>query len=122
MSIANTMQVGGAHYQGGAMQHWDFVYEAGLGYHAGNASKYADRFDRKNGAQDLEKGIHYCMKCAELGVVPPDEAKARAAVERYFDTNDRMPEQRLVFILLCRGKYEEAAAELKLLLQRLYTV
>lgn len=78
MSKANEMQVGGGHYAGD-YQHWDFVKDVGLGYHAGNASKYIARYANKNGKQDLEKALHYIEKCKELGLkgVQPDDLSAR---------------------------------------------
>ena len=62
---ANDKQIGGAHYAG-AWQHWDFVHDAGLGYLAGNATKYISRYRKKNGAQDLAKAVHYIDKMIEL--------------------------------------------------------
>lgn len=67
-SKANTRQVGGAHYAS-AYQHWDFVYEVLNGdYLRGCASKYAVRWRKKNGMQDLEKLAHYIQKAAETNI------------------------------------------------------
>lgn len=63
--IANTRQVGGEHYQS-EYQHWDFVERNGLGYLEGCATKYATRYRKKSGLEDLEKAIHYVEKLLEL--------------------------------------------------------
>lgn len=59
---ANARQVGGAHYQTGATQHWDLLHPE---YHIGNATKYLSRWRKKNGLQDLEKASHYIEKLLE---------------------------------------------------------
>jgi hypothetical protein len=63
---ANDVQHGGKHYKGSEYQHWDWVNDIGLNYHLGNASKYAFRFPNKNGAEDIEKSLHYLQKQIEL--------------------------------------------------------
>lgn len=66
LGSANDFQHGGVHYKGSSYQHWDWIRDVGLGYHLGNASKYAFRFPNKNGAEDIEKSIHYIDKHNEL--------------------------------------------------------
>ena len=72
---ANDTQVGGTHYQEGAaqcphcgevIQHWDVVAMFGLDYFVGNATKYLFRFARKDGAEGLQKAIHYINKKIEM--------------------------------------------------------
>lgn len=65
--FANARQHGGDHYQGSEYQHWDWVHDVKLGYLAGNATKYAFRWRKKNGIEDLEKAIHYIDKAQERG-------------------------------------------------------
>lgn len=62
---ANSRQVGGAHYKS-PLEHWDMVEEIGMGYLEGCATKYVSRWRKKNGLQDLEKGLHYVQKLQEL--------------------------------------------------------
>lgn len=62
---ANEKQVGGDHYKT-AYEHWDFVENNGLGYLEGCATKYATRWRKKDGLQDLEKAEHYIIKLQEL--------------------------------------------------------
>lgn len=61
---ANDIQVGGNHYQGGKIQHWDWA--AQLPYLEGNATKYISRHTKKNGLQDLLKAEHYLHKMMEV--------------------------------------------------------
>ena len=62
---ANDTQVGGTHYKGEGVQHWDWVSDNNIGYLAGNATKYIVRHRKKNGLQDLEKARHYVVKMIE---------------------------------------------------------
>lgn len=61
-------QVGGTHYQK-LYQHWDFVCDTELHYLLGCATKYIDRWEDKNGIQDLKKVISYLDKAVERRVV-----------------------------------------------------
>lgn len=61
---ANTVQVGGNHYKGRTVQHWD--YAAQLPYLDGQVSKYVDRHQQKNKLQDLLKAEHYLHKMMEV--------------------------------------------------------
>lgn len=64
---ANSIQVGGDHYNKEGEQHWDRIYRLyGRGYFIGCATKYAERYHLKNGKQDLEKAIHFLQKLIEL--------------------------------------------------------
>lgn len=69
-SSANDRQHGGDHYRRkGGYQHWDWVHDLRLSYHAGCASKYASRWrDKGVPVEDLEKAIHYVDKAQELGI------------------------------------------------------
>ena len=75
---ANDRQVGGSHYRS-EYQHWDFINDARLGYHAGNATKYIARHRDKNGKQDLQKALHYIDKCAEMQAKAEERARAETA-------------------------------------------
>lgn len=52
-------QVGGSHYKDFAIQPVDFITQNNLGFCEGNAIKYLCRHGSKNGAEDLDKAIHY---------------------------------------------------------------
>ena len=56
---ASEKQVGGDHYKEMAIQPSEFIYRNGLNWLQGNAIKYICRHNRKHGAQDLDKAIHY---------------------------------------------------------------
>ena len=66
---ANDKQVGGTHYKkdGTGEEHWDRVWRMyGRGYFIGCATKYLERYQDKNGKQDLDKAIHFIEKLREL--------------------------------------------------------
>lgn len=71
---ANDRQVAGAHYGGGAHQHWDIVVEHELNYFEGQITKYTMRCRKKNGKQDLEKARHFIEKYLEVydTMYPPE--------------------------------------------------
>lgn len=72
MNDPNKRQVGGTHYRRRPRQHWDFAAEANLGYFEGVITKYLDRYDAKNGLEDLEKALHYAEKLLSVeGVYQP---------------------------------------------------
>lgn len=58
-------QVGGDHYKSMKIQPIDFIEANNLGWCEGNAIKYICRHNRKNGAQDLDKAIHYLQLLKE---------------------------------------------------------
>lgn len=62
---ANKRQVGGSHYGGRELQHWDVVAMFGLDYFQGNITKYVFRWRDKKGLEDLEKAKHYLEKYIE---------------------------------------------------------
>jgi hypothetical protein len=66
MANANDRQVGGDHYQGHVLQHWDLVQIYGWDYFQGQITKYLMRWRKKNGIEDLEKARHYLDKYIEL--------------------------------------------------------
>lgn len=63
---ANDTQVGGTHYGGRDLQHWDWISDhMGVSYLIGCATKYLCRYKNKNGAQDIQKAKHYLEKLVE---------------------------------------------------------
>lgn len=62
---ANERQVGGSHYGGGEIQHWDLVTMFRWNYFQAQAIRYIMRYLKKNGLQDLEKAQHYLEKLIE---------------------------------------------------------
>ena len=51
-------QEGGDHYQI-PIQPIEYIVKNALGYREGNVIKYVTRHDKKNGAEDIKKAIHY---------------------------------------------------------------
>lgn len=72
MKTANDIQIGGDHYDKTGEQHWDRQYRLyGRGYFVGCATKYIERYQDKNGKQDLLKAIHFIEKLIELEYPEP---------------------------------------------------
>lgn len=63
---ANDRQEGGSHYKGTGEEHWDRVWRLGMNYWQAAATKYIERYQKKNGEEDLRKAIHYIEKLIEL--------------------------------------------------------
>lgn len=66
MSGANSIQIGGQHYQAKPIQPWDYIAANNLGFFEGNAIKYLTRWRDKGGVEDLRKARHYLDKLIEL--------------------------------------------------------
>lgn len=64
-------QVGGNHYAA-EYQHWDWAAETALGYLESAATKYVSRWWKKNGIQDLEKGLSYLLKLQLVADAVPE--------------------------------------------------
>lgn len=103
MSV-NERQVGGEHYRAD-YQHWDFIELNGIGYLEAAATKYATRWRKKGGLQDLEKALHYTDKLIELheagrrlprGIAPLDD------ISRFSAANNLTPTEETVVIYLSR--------------------
>jgi hypothetical protein len=63
---ANTIQVGGGHYNKYSIQPWDFYAALDLDFFQGSIIKYIIRFKDKGGLEDLQKAQHYLEKYIEL--------------------------------------------------------
>ena len=59
VSHVKSAQIGGSHYQKGALQPWDIFLAWDLDPWAANVVKYILRFPYKNGVEDLRKAKHY---------------------------------------------------------------
>lgn len=62
---ANRRQVGGSHYGGGEIQHWDLAVMFNWNWAQYQITKYVMRYLDKNGLQDLEKAQHFLEKLIE---------------------------------------------------------
>lgn len=55
------------HYEGDGELHWDRQWRLyGRGYFVGCATKYVERYHKKEGLKDLRKAIHFIEKLIEL--------------------------------------------------------
>lgn len=59
VSHVKSSQVGGDHYQKGALQPWDIFLAWDLDPWTANVVKYILRYPHKNGIEDLRKAKHY---------------------------------------------------------------
>lgn len=62
----NDTQIGGDHYKGSTIQHWDLAASRDYDYFQGVITKYLDRWKHKNGTEDLKKALHYLQKYIEV--------------------------------------------------------
>jgi hypothetical protein len=58
-------QVGGSHYKDMAIQPLEYIMANGIPFAEGNVIKYLSRWRKKNGLQDLEKGLDMLQKIIE---------------------------------------------------------
>jgi hypothetical protein len=63
---ANSKQVGGTHYKGPLVEHWDFVMMHGMPYMEAQIFKYVLRWRSKDGLEDLYKARHFLEKLIEV--------------------------------------------------------
>jgi hypothetical protein len=105
---ANEIQHGGDHYKGAEFQHWDLISQNHIGYLEGCATKYASRWRKKNGVEDLKKAIHYVDKLVEVSMEREYRASGQASrsdLYRFFRENKIEDEsEQLAITLLCRWK------------------
>jgi hypothetical protein len=90
-------QEGGDHYQA-EYQHWDWVVDIGMGYLAGNATKYVSRWAKKNGIADLKKAMTYVDKMLAVykGQMMPSRVSMSVQAlyslnKKFFDSSDMDP-------------------------------
>jgi hypothetical protein len=59
-------QIAGDHYKNMPIQVVEFCHANGIGFLEGNIIKYACRYSKKGGVEDIEKAKHYCELLLEL--------------------------------------------------------
>jgi hypothetical protein len=111
MSSANDRQVGGSHYSStSGLQHWDLIELYGVGYLEGCATKYLQRWRKKNGLQDLEKAAHYIQKLIELhgerGRMARGNVPAAALQKFCWEDHEMGVQERSAITLLCTWSTE----------------
>ena len=72
---ANDKQVGGQHYKGVKVEHWDFVRMHNIQYMEAQIIKYVMRHRYKNGKEDIEKAKHFLDKLLEQEYSHGDERR-----------------------------------------------
>ena len=63
---ANNTQVGGKHYKGETIEHWDYCWARKFDFFQYQITKYVERWRKKGGVQDLKKAQHFLQKYIEL--------------------------------------------------------
>lgn len=63
---ANAKQVGGTHYKGMPIEHWDLVAIFDWDYFQARSIAYTMRWREKGGIADLKKSIHFLEKYIEV--------------------------------------------------------
>lgn len=101
---ANDYQIGGDHYKA-EYQHWNWVDDIGLHYYLGNATKYITRWQKKNGAQDLRKALHYIVKAEERNVYPNIAAEQFQNIGKFCNQFDDFTANCIYILMDCR--YDE---------------
>jgi hypothetical protein len=122
----NDYQVAGSHYKRqGAIQHWDIIAMLRANYFIGCASKYVSRFEKKNGAEDLEKSAHFLMKAIEVDAPRVSWFRMiwyKKQVDQWVHSvlTETSPQHRLlvegILVNILWGKYANALAELRVLI------
>lgn len=115
MATANDRQHGGDHYQGSEYQHWDWVTDCRMPYLMGNATKYAYRYPKKNGVEDIDKAIHYCDKAEERGIVGSHVADRYGHTWKFIKANDIDTRRAHILFMMVDGNWAEARAALQIL-------
>lgn len=66
MIKASDKQVGGSHYKDFKIMPIEYITQNKLDFCEGNIVKYISRHEKKNGAEDIKKVIHYAELILEL--------------------------------------------------------
>ena len=64
--VALQKQVGGTHYKDMPIQPVEFIHANGIGFIEGCVIKYVCRHRAKNGAEDINKAIHFLSLLRDL--------------------------------------------------------
>lgn len=123
---ANKIQIGGDHYKGGGtFEHWDVIArQYGPGYFIAAASKYVQRWRKKNGRQDLEKARHYLQKLCELmlaGVIENRQLRPLAGqqTQMFLDANGVFGPDRIVLAYILEASERQPLEHAIVLIDRL---
>lgn len=129
-SSANETQIGGSHYKGAALEHWDFTVRAlGNRYLEGAITKYISRWRRKDGLKDLMKCDHFLQKLGEEIVhcrvypLPHVGSTERIRMVELFNSSYNLPSEEAGIVFVAAtwtklGHIQEARAILGGIIQR----
>lgn len=94
---ANDKQVGGTHYQS-SYQHWDWASDLDLRGLPWQITRYASRWRKKNGLEDVRKAIHCTQK--EMEVQAARKEKALELTKAFCSANKITEYEKSVFELV----------------------
>jgi hypothetical protein len=100
-SNPNDRQVGGEHYKS-SYQHWDLMVDNQVPYIPAQVTKYTTRWKKKNGAQDVEKAIHYTEKLISLhrNMLSLPEPRPAIGIAKFIHENQLGNLEFLIFQIL----------------------
>lgn len=103
-SQTHVEQVGGFHYQA-EYQHWDFIEDEGVSYLEATATKYIDRWEKKDGVKDLRKATSYIKKRLMRRAAGVDDSFRKfnvnpLAMLRWFESTNMPQEERTICTLI----------------------
>lgn len=130
MSSALDIQVGGAHYKKFALQPVEFCHKHRLGYIKSCFVKYIARHSDKNGAQDLQKCLHYLDLLKELRAKHPPrwwefwKREPRVDMREVREFTDQLPAQEALAVcaLVLDDDLTRAANHVRQILHRRYAL
>lgn len=111
-------EVGGSHYKKQAMQPYEYIVKCGLTFTQGNIVKYITRYMDKNGAQDVQKCIHYAQLGREFNDLPKKYDLLGA--DAYCKINDLDREQTNIILATAMCEYDRVEELCSALLRRKY--
>jgi hypothetical protein len=118
---ANSYQIGGEHYRA-VVQHWDLVAYNNMDYFAAQITKYATRWRKKNGVQDLEKALHYHAKLKELlaaRIMRYPVSRPAKMLSEFAEANNLLGVEYTLFQFACTYTNEQDIEDMYLILDEL---
>lgn len=118
---ANQIQIGGDHYKGTSLQHWDIMAQNNIGYLEGHLTKYL-RHRKKNGREDVRKMLHFLDKILECIDQFGYYASGRAPysqLEHFCIEQGYNDHERFIMITICRWTTRDQVEECRFHIQAL---
>lgn len=120
--MSTLTEVGGSHYEKQKYQPIKLITELNLNFFQGNIVKYLTRYRDKNGAEDIQKALHY----AQLGASLLPKNNALVFQERVYQIHNYCVGNNLpqgietIFVYTLHQNWVMIEKDIELLYQRLY--